>query len=117
MFFFNWLFFSRPFMFEEEGFGSVFDGYFRGGQLEEVSTQAVLDLFKNVNEGGSNSTVIEIGVDEVDKFHLPGVIEADGTVVSETVDVREGIAVPQNEQIPEIGEDGELNHCNFLCAV
>jgi hypothetical protein len=56
----------------ELGFGVV-GGQDGLGQYSDISTQAVLDLFKNVpaNEEGFSSHV-EISADEIENFCIPG---------------------------------------------
>ncbi len=58
---------------DDDGFGTVFDGVYRGGQFEDLSTQAVLSLIKHIHvESEENSSgLIEIGADEVQAFHIP----------------------------------------------
>ena len=55
--------------FVELGFGSVFDGVGGLGQFAEISTQAVIDLIKNVD---TDSVVIgshvEISTSDINKF-------------------------------------------------
>jgi len=42
-----------------------------GGNFRDISTQAVLDLFKNVNEANENeATIIDLEMADVDKFHI-----------------------------------------------
>jgi hypothetical protein len=52
-----------------EGFGTVFDGGLNTGNLGEISTQAVLDLFKNATSG--EEQVVEIEFEEVEEFNIP----------------------------------------------
>ncbi len=52
------------------GFGSVFDGSSDGGQMRNLSTQAVMDYIKNANVG-SEFDVIEIGSEEAAEFFIP----------------------------------------------
>ena len=60
-------------MFEEEGFGTIFDGVFVNGHFEDVSTQAVMELIRKVSrESDKNgSGFVEIGVQEVQDYHIP----------------------------------------------
>jgi hypothetical protein len=69
------------------GFGSVFDGDFTAGHLANISTQGVFDLIKNVTfPGDQNSSVVEIGANEVDQFHLPRT----ETIIAEMSDAYHG---------------------------
>ncbi len=52
-----------------EGFGTVFDGGFDSGKFGNISTQAVLDLFKNAQP--SDPDVVEIEFEEVEEFNIP----------------------------------------------
>lgn len=52
-----------------EGFGTGFDGGLNTGNLGEISTQAVLDLFKNATSG--EEQVVEIDFEEVEEFNIP----------------------------------------------
>jgi hypothetical protein len=63
------------FDFDKEGFGSVFDGVFSGGSFENLSTQAVMDLIRNVNDEaeGNGSGVVVIDAQDVEDFHIPRV--------------------------------------------
>jgi hypothetical protein len=59
-----------------DGFGSVFDGVYRGGTFENVSTQAVLEMFKNVDNSEPN--FVQIDAQDVDVFDIPRVVEVGG---------------------------------------
>jgi len=54
-----------------EGFGSVFDGLNVPGNLANVSTQAVLEMFKNVQEDASSFVAIDMN--EIEQFNISGV--------------------------------------------
>jgi hypothetical protein len=59
-----------------DGFGSVFDGVFKGGQFENISTQAVMDLFKNVDcSGDKSSEFVQIGSEDLIQYNIPRVEE------------------------------------------
>jgi hypothetical protein len=51
-----------------DGFGTVFDGI-GSGEFENLSTQAVMDLIKNV-KCSNQSEVVEIAVEDIDMFNL-----------------------------------------------
>ena len=61
--------FSDLLGFDDEGFGSVFDGVNKGGQFANISTQAVLDLFKNADQLG----FVDIAVQDVEAYNIPRV--------------------------------------------
>ena len=55
--------------FVQLGFGSVFDGDGGLGQFAEISTQAVIDLIKNVDTDSVGiGSHVEISTSDVDKF-------------------------------------------------
>ena len=53
-------------------FGSVFDGVTGGGSLLNMSTQAVMELIKNVSIPGDENAaaVVEIDAQELDQFNI-----------------------------------------------
>ena len=59
--------------FRESGFGSVFDGAEAGGNLLNLSTQAVLALMRNVDVGSLDptSSFVELGEDNIEQYHVP----------------------------------------------
>ena len=58
--------------FENNGFGSVFDGEFDGGSFANLSTQAVMSLIKNVSgEAQVEPGIVLIGADEIQEHHIP----------------------------------------------
>ncbi len=57
-------------MIGNEGFGTVFDGT-GNGFFENLSTQAVLDLVRNVRvDSEDGNGLVEIGTDEIENFNL-----------------------------------------------
>ena len=67
------LFFSgENVIFDGSGFGSVFEGFDDCGNLQNVSTQVVLDLFRNVRcpEGGDGMEFVSIDPEDIDQFDL-----------------------------------------------
>jgi hypothetical protein len=63
-------FFSDMSWFETEGFGTVFDGVSPGGSFENLSTQAVMDLIRNVNVEQNSDDFVGIDVEEVERFEI-----------------------------------------------
>jgi hypothetical protein len=64
-------FFRDDLGFDNDGFGSVFDGDYDGGHLENVSTQVVLDLMKNVDCGNpTESEFVQIEAQDVHDYHI-----------------------------------------------
>lgn len=62
--------------FAELGFGSVFDGGANFGVIGNMSTQAVIELIKNVSEEQESGVHhIEISPEEVEQFYVPGIEE------------------------------------------
>jgi hypothetical protein len=51
-----------------DGFGTVFDSMDGGGNFGQISTAAVLELFRNVNENEQN--FIEIEMQDVEEFNV-----------------------------------------------
>ena len=62
--------------FDNEGFGSVFDGAYKGGEFVNISTQAVLDLFKNADHEGfgevaAQDVFVEVAPQDVEDYNIP----------------------------------------------
>ncbi len=54
------------------GFGTVFDGDFGGGKFENISTQAVFDLMRNVKVPEENDPpLVAMDVGEIEDFNIP----------------------------------------------
>jgi len=68
------LFRENPFIFGNDGYGSVFDGGVVTGDLANVSTQAVLSYIRNAYNNGADdcSSHVEIGAHEIQEFQIPG---------------------------------------------
>ncbi len=63
------LFSSEAQNFVDLGFGTVFDGGHDFGQFSDLSTQAVMDLIRNVSEGDQGDQgIVQIAAKEVDQF-------------------------------------------------
>ena len=62
----------EPFGFE--GYGSIFDGANNTGIITNISTQAVLELFRNANTDETNrindSNFVEIDLQDVEEFNI-----------------------------------------------
>ena len=61
-------------VFDDMGFGSVFNGGDLSGNLDNISTQAVMNLMKNVNcesFGDNDTEFVEIAEDDVQEHHIP----------------------------------------------
>lgn len=65
------MFFSHHFGFDDSGFGTVFEGVFDGGNLCNLSTQAVLELVKNVAPNDADKIIIELDTQEAKKYQFP----------------------------------------------
>ena len=65
--------FSDRSVFDDEGFGNIFDGFTVDGHLQEVSTQAVMELIRKVSCESNNigSGFVEIGAQDVQDYHIP----------------------------------------------
>ena len=68
--FFNFVFSGSQQKFVDLGFGSVADGLF--GQFANISTQAVFDLFKNVDKNILDpQSIVEISTTDVESHCIP----------------------------------------------
>ena len=60
--------------FDDTGFGSVFNGSDLSGNLDNILTQAVMSLMKNVNVDNfedNDTEFVAIGEDDVQEHHIP----------------------------------------------
>ena len=63
---------------DDLGFGTIFDGVNFGGQLANISTQAVFDMMRNIKIPGeeTESSFIEMAALDMDEFNIPRTVSA-----------------------------------------